>query len=54
MIRNTSLPDPRLSHADFPEELMVILSKMLQKSPDDRYQSVDDIYADLSKFIVLN
>lgn len=35
--------------ATFPPELVHIISRLLQKSPEDRYQSADELAADLAK-----
>ncbi len=40
-------PDIRTLNADVPEGLVVILSKMLQKKPEDRYQTPAELLKDL-------
>jgi serine/threonine protein kinase len=42
--------DPRTFRSDLPDDLMRILSRMLAKSPEKRYQLAEDLVADLTAF----
>lgn len=42
-------PDPRELNPDIPDEMIVILGRMMEKKPEDRYQSMDELLADLEK-----
>ncbi len=52
LIRNNKHAGINEIDPGFPDRLQMILDKMLNKSPDERYQSADDLYADLSKLII--
>lgn len=41
------LPDLKASRPDVPDELCAVFQKMVAKSPDDRYQSMDDVIREL-------
>ena len=43
-------PDPREFRADLPDDLVRIVWRMLAKSPEQRYQSPDELVADLLTF----
>ena len=47
---NAPLPWPRTINPDIPEELERILLKLLEKSPDERYQNAEDMVEDLTRF----
>ncbi len=51
IIQHDEPPDPRDFDSEFPRELSIILDKMLQKDPKDRYASVLDVCSDLNKYI---
>ncbi len=44
------LPHPRTKNPDLPEDLCKIICKMAEKSPDERYQSAEELLVDLSAF----
>ncbi|MEM9643828.1 MAG: serine/threonine-protein kinase [Planctomycetota bacterium] len=46
---NSPPPDPRDSREEVSEDLVMVLQKMLAKTPADRYQSVPDLLADLQE-----
>ncbi len=52
LIRNSKHAGINEIDPGFPDGFQMILDKMLSKSPDARYQSADDLYADLSKLII--
>jgi serine/threonine-protein kinase len=43
-------PDPREFDPDIPDDLIRILGRMMAKKPEDRYQSVAELLADLEQF----
>jgi eukaryotic-like serine/threonine-protein kinase len=47
---NAPLPWPRTINPDIPEELERILVLLLEKNPDNRYQTADEMVNDLEKF----
>ena len=51
LIRNENPTAPSQIDKKFPEKLEKILQKMLEKDPEDRYRSAEEVYADLSDFI---
>ncbi len=51
IIRHEDPAKPTTIDKDFPEELQIILEKMLQKKPDDRYSEVREISVALNNFI---
>ena len=51
LIRNEEPTKPTLIDKGFPLKLQEILQKMMEKDPDDRYNSTQEVYADLSDFI---
>lgn len=46
---NEPLPNPRTINPDIPLELEQIIMHALAKSPDDRYQDIEDMVADLDE-----
>lgn len=42
-------PDPRELNPDIPDDLITILGRMMEKRPEDRYQSTEELLADLEK-----
>jgi serine/threonine protein kinase len=46
---HTPAPDPRTIKQELPEELAKIVLRCLEKKPDARFQSADDILTALSK-----
>lgn len=40
-------PDPREFNPKVPEGIVVVLARMMAKSPDERYQSADDLLVDI-------
>ena len=46
---HTPAPDPRTIKPELPEELSKIILKCLEKKPNDRFQSADEILSALSK-----
>lgn len=46
---NDPLPIPRAIKPDLPEAVERVILKSIAKSPDDRYQTVDDMIADLKQ-----
>ncbi|QDV65035.1 serine/threonine-protein kinase [Crateriforma conspicua] len=46
---NAPPPDPRSLRQDASDDLVLVLQKMLAKSPGDRYQNVTDLIADLQE-----
>ncbi|MDZ4832501.1 MAG: serine/threonine-protein kinase [Candidatus Melainabacteria bacterium] len=53
MLAHRKTPAPllseRLPKASFPSELEDVIDKCLSKSPEDRYQSMNDLHSDLTK-----
>jgi serine/threonine-protein kinase len=49
-IRAAHVPDPREEDPDFPEALWKIIHRALQPSPDDRYQTAEELRTDLDAF----
>ncbi len=45
------LPDVRIARPDVPDELVGILLKMVEKRPEDRYPSCQDLCRDLESFL---
>ena len=50
-VRNVNLDLKQLQQCKVPEEIIVILRKMLQKSPENRYRNAVDIFIDLKKYL---
>jgi serine/threonine protein kinase len=46
---NRELPDPRQIVPDLPEDLVRVIFKAAQKNPADRYQSTEEMLADLQR-----
>lgn len=46
---NAPPPDPRAVRHEVSDDLYAVIQKMLAKQPDDRYQTVADLLADLSE-----
>ncbi len=42
---------PKIVNPEFPRELGMIIARMLQKNPDDRYQTAKEVCTDLGAFI---
>lgn len=40
-------PDPRETNPKIPEGIVVVLARMMAKSPDERYQSIDELLTDI-------
>ena len=51
VIQHDEAPDPRESNPEFPEPLIAILDKMLQKKRENRYSAVAEVAKDLKVFI---
>ncbi len=51
LIRRKEPTDPRIIRPDFPEELQVILARMMKKDPQKRYDSAQDIIDVLDTYI---
>jgi len=45
------VPDPRAINADVPEAIVVVLNRMLAKSPEERYQSARELLVDLRTIV---
>lgn len=50
-IINDEAPTPRSLNASIPRDLDTICTKCLQKSPDDRYATADDVANELDRFL---
>ncbi len=50
-ITNQKPNEPRMIKIDFPYDLQAILAKMLQKDRESRYQSANDLVADLDDYL---
>lgn len=49
-ILNDPLPPPQAKRPDLPPELCAVIERALAKSPDDRYQNLAELAADLAPF----
>src|SRR5262249_2846550 len=49
-IREASIPDPREENPDFPEALWKIIERALRVKREERYQSAEEMRADLDTF----
>lgn len=47
-----ALPDPRLINPNVPEGVVAVMNRMLAKSPDDRYQTPQELIKDLEGALV--
>lgn len=51
MLRDFKMPDPRPLNPKIDDTIFEILSKILQKDPNDRYASAQEVYRDLNYYL---